>query len=96
VDDRKIADHYGVGRKKIRIATPDECVSIYGYAPGSVPPVGHRTDGLPTFIDLTLGRWDMLYAAGGAHNAIFPIALSDLQRATGGIMMDVVRDAPAE
>ena len=95
VDDRKIADHYAVGRKRVRIATPDECVTIYGYPPGSVPPVGHRTANLPTFIDTTLGRWDMLYAAGGAHNAIFPITLAELQRATGGTMMDVVREAAA-
>ncbi|HYO88197.1 MAG TPA: YbaK/EbsC family protein, partial [Candidatus Limnocylindrales bacterium] len=57
VDDRKIAEHYGVGRKRVRIATPDECVSIYGYPPGGVPPVGHRTANLSTFIDTMLGRW---------------------------------------
>lgn len=95
VDDRKIAEHYGVGRKRVRIATPDECVTIYGYPPGGVPPVGHRTAELPTFIDQSLGRFDLLYAAGGAHNAIFPVTLPDLQRATGGQMMDVVREAPA-
>ncbi len=94
VDDRKIADHFGVGRKRVRIATPDECVAVYGYAPGGVPPVGHRTPGLPTLIDSTLGRWEMLYAAGGAHNAIFPVTLGDLQRATGGAMMDVIREQP--
>ena len=96
VDDRKLAEHYGVGRKKVRIATADECVDIYGYAPGGVPPLGHRTPGLPVYIDRSLGRFDMLYAAGGAHNAIFPITLAALQRATGGVMMDVVREAPAE
>lgn len=95
VDDRKIADHYGVGRKRVRIATPDECVTIYGYAPGGVPPVGHRTPNLPTLIDATLGRWDMLYAAGGAHNAIFPVTLAALQQASGGAMMDVVRGPAA-
>lgn len=96
VDDRKIADHYGVGRKRVRIATPGECVTIYGYPPGSVPPFGHRTASLPAFIDTSLGRWEQLYAAGGAHNAIFPITLHDLQRATGGQMMDVVRESAAE
>ena len=96
VDDRKIAEHYGVGRKRVRIASPDECVSLYGYPPGSVPPVGHRTAHLPTFVDTTLGRWDMLYAAGGAHNAIFPITLNALLRATGGTVMDVVREPAAE
>jgi prolyl-tRNA editing enzyme YbaK/EbsC (Cys-tRNA(Pro) deacylase) len=96
VDDRKLAEHYGVGRKRVRTATPEECVAIYGYAPGGVPPVGHRTADLPTFIDASLGRWEQLYAAAGAHNAIFPITLANLQRATGGQMMDVVREQAAE
>lgn len=96
VDDRKIAGYYGVGRKRVRTATPDECVAIYGYAPGGVPPVGHRTADLPIFIDESLGRFDMLYAAGGAHNAIFPITLAALKQATGGQMMDVVREESAE
>lgn len=93
VDDRKLAEHYGVGRKKIRTASADECVTIWGYAPGGVPPFGHRTSGLDTFIDRSLLRFDHLYAAGGAHNAIFPITLTALQTITGGQLLDVVREA---
>jgi prolyl-tRNA editing enzyme YbaK/EbsC (Cys-tRNA(Pro) deacylase) len=93
VDDRKLAEYYGVGRKRVRTATPEECVAIYGYAPGGVPPVGHRTPNLPTFVDASLGRWEQLYAAAGAHNAIFPITLTALRQATGGVLMDVVRGA---
>lgn len=95
VDDRKIAERYGVGRKRVRVATPDECVAIFGYAPGGVPPIGHRTAGLPVFIDSSLLRFDQLYAAGGAHNAIFPITPTELERATNGEFADVVRP-PAE
>lgn len=94
VDDRKLAEHYEVGRKKVRVATPDECVILWGYVPGGVPPFGHRTSGLHTFIDQSLTRFDQLYAAGGAHNAIFPITLTQLQTITGGQMMAVVRDTP--
>ncbi|MBW4438819.1 MAG: YbaK/EbsC family protein [Pleurocapsa minor GSE-CHR-MK-17-07R] len=90
VDDRKIAEHYGVGRKKVKVATAEELIGIYGYPPGSVPPVGHRTP-VTTFIDSTLARWDMLYAAGGAHNAIFPLTLENLLAVTGGTILDVVR-----
>jgi prolyl-tRNA editing enzyme YbaK/EbsC (Cys-tRNA(Pro) deacylase) len=92
VDDRKIAEVYGVGRKKVKVATAEELVEIYGYPPGSVPPVGHRTP-ITTYIDSTLSRWDMLYAAGGAHNAIFPLTLADLKAMTGGTVLDVVRPA---
>lgn len=91
VDDRKIAVIYDVPRKRVKIATPEECVEIYGYAPGSVPPVGHRTADLPTYIDDSLQRFDQLYAAGGAHNAIFPITLPKLIDATKGQVIDVVR-----
>jgi prolyl-tRNA editing enzyme YbaK/EbsC (Cys-tRNA(Pro) deacylase) len=91
VDDRKIASLYGVGRKRVKIATPEECIEIYGYAPGSVPPLAHRTSNLPTHIDDSLQRFDQLYAAGGAHNAIFPITLAELIRVTGGTVTDVVK-----
>lgn len=93
VDDRKLAEWFKVGRKRVRIATAEECVAIYGYPPGSVPPFGHRTAGLPTFIDQSLARFEQLYAAGGAHNAIFPITLAQLIATTNGIFLDVVRDA---
>ncbi|MBE2183472.1 MAG: YbaK/EbsC family protein [Anaerolineae bacterium] len=92
VDDRKIAEMYGVGRKKVKTGTADELIEIYGYAPGSVPPFGHRQP-VTTYIDQTLSRWEMLYAAGGDHNAIFPITLDILISATSGQVKDVVRAA---
>lgn len=90
VDDRKLAEAYDVSRKKVRTATPEELVEIWGYEAGSVPPFGHR-ERIPTFIDSTLRRFDILYAAGGAHNAIFPITLDQLIAATGGEMRFVVK-----
>lgn len=91
VDDKKLAAHYNVGRKKIRIATTDECVAIVGYPPGSVPPLGHRTPNLPILIDQTLSRFDQLYAAAGAPNAIFPVTLAKLTELTGGQPMDLAK-----
>jgi prolyl-tRNA editing enzyme YbaK/EbsC (Cys-tRNA(Pro) deacylase) len=93
VDDRKLADLNGVGRKQVKVATAEECVTIFGYEPGGVPPVGHRTANLPVYIDDSLGRYEQLYAAGGAHNAIFPITLGQLIDATGGKLMDVAKKA---
>ncbi|MCC7206681.1 MAG: YbaK/EbsC family protein, partial [Anaerolineae bacterium] len=84
VDERKIAALYNVGRKKVRVATPDECIAIYGYAPGGVPPVGLRTAGIPAHLDDMLQRHEQLYAAGGAHNAIFPVTREQLAHISGG------------
>jgi prolyl-tRNA editing enzyme YbaK/EbsC (Cys-tRNA(Pro) deacylase) len=92
VDDRKLAAMYDVGRKKVKTATPEQCVEIFGYEPGGVPPFGHRTPDLPVYIDDSLQRYEQVYAAGGAHNAIFPIKLAQLVEATGGQFADVKRE----
>ncbi|MDX2138902.1 MAG: YbaK/EbsC family protein [Chloroflexota bacterium] len=92
VDDRKIAALYEVGRKQVRVASPDDMVTIYGYPPGSMPPLAHRTAGIHVYIDQSLQRFDILYAAGGAHNAIFPVTLSQLLQMSSGKLADIKRD----
>ncbi|MCK6577401.1 MAG: YbaK/EbsC family protein [Anaerolineae bacterium] len=96
VDDRKIAALYGVGRKHVSAARGDDLVEIFGYPAGSVPPFPHRSPHIDVYIDRTLTRWEQLYAAGGAHNAIFPITLEQLQAATGAALSDVVKDAQSD
>lgn len=93
VDDRKLATMFEVGRKKVKSAKPEQCIEIYGYAPGGVPPLAHRTPDLPTYIDDSLKRYEQLYAAGGAHNAIFPIKLDQLVEITGGTFADVKKES---
>ena len=92
VDDRKLAAMFNVGRKKVRVASPEQCIEIYGYAPGGVPPLAHRMTGLPMYLDDSLKRYKQLYAAGGAHNAIFPITLTQLVEITGAAFAEVKLD----
>lgn len=92
IDERKLSALYDVGRKKVRAANAEQCIAIFGYAPGGVPPLGHRTAGIPVHVDESLKRYTRVYAAGGAHNAIFPVQLDDLVNATGGQFTDVKRD----
>ena len=56
-----------------------------------VSPIAHRVSGLSLFLDERLQRFDTVYAAGGAANAIFPISLSALLAVTDGSFADVVR-----
>jgi prolyl-tRNA editing enzyme YbaK/EbsC (Cys-tRNA(Pro) deacylase) len=93
VDDKKLAALYEVGRKKVRPATPEQCVEIYGYAPGGVPPLAHRTKGLAVHLDESLRRYTQIYAAGGAHNAIFPLTIEQLVLVSGGQFTDVKKEA---
>lgn len=92
VDDKKLAALRGVNRKRVKIATADQCIAITGYAPGGVPPVGYRTTGLTLYLDDALQRYDQIYAAAGAHNAIFPVRLDQLVPLTGGTFVDIKRD----
>ncbi len=92
VDDRKIAALHTVGRKKVKIASAEQLVDIYGYPPGSMPPLAYRTAGIAVYLDESLKRFEQVYAAGGAHNAIFPIALTTLEQITGASFADVVKN----
>jgi prolyl-tRNA editing enzyme YbaK/EbsC (Cys-tRNA(Pro) deacylase) len=89
VDTRKLAALRGVGHKKVKIARPEQCVEFFGYAPGGVPPVGHRTPPAQIYIEDSLTRYTGVYAAAGAPNAVFPLTLDQLRQITGGEVADL-------
>ena len=92
VDDRKIATLFNVGRKKVRLAKPEECIAVFGYPPGGVPPVGHRTEGIRIFLDNNLKQFERIYAAAGTANINFGITPEQLEIATKGTWADVVKN----
>jgi len=92
VDDRKLAALQNVGRKKVRSASAEDCIAITGYAPGGVPPIAHRREDVTVYVDESLGRYDTIYAAAGAHNAIMPIAFDRLISLSRGVRADLKRD----
>jgi prolyl-tRNA editing enzyme YbaK/EbsC (Cys-tRNA(Pro) deacylase) len=55
-----------------------------------VPPFGHSTQ-LRIFIDPDLLQYDDVWAAAGTWNDVFPIAPSDLVRASGAVVTDLKR-----
>lgn len=90
VDDRKLATMFEVGRKKVRMMSAEQCLEILGYEPGGVPPIAHRTNGFPVYLDMMLQRYETVYAAGGSSSTIFPIQLDTLQEITGATFAEVV------
>lgn len=92
VDDKKLALHFNVSRKKVKVATAEQCIEFFGYAPGGVPPLGHRSADVQVLLEGALRRYDQLYAAGGASNAIFPITIAQLEQVTGAPFVDAKRD----
>ena len=88
VDRRAIAALYGVGRKKVKLASPDIVLDLTGYPVGAMPPFGHRCP-LPTLLDQRVLEHDEVYAGGGAENALVRLVPQDILRATQARVLDL-------
>ena len=51
--------------RQVRLATPDECVTFFGYRPGTVPPLGHREPDMPILLDSKCATSSVPLLAGG-------------------------------
>ncbi len=71
----------------VRRATPEEAREATGFSIGGTPPFGHP-DPLPTLMDRDLLAHDLLWAAAGAPDAVFPTTPDELLRATGARAAD--------
>lgn len=63
-------------------ADADVARSATGYAIGGVPPFGHAT-ALPVYMDRDLERHDVVWAAAGRPDAVFPISPARLATLSG-------------
>ena len=55
---------------------------------GGVAPVGHPAP-IRTIVDVDLGQYDEVWAAGGHPHYVFPTTFDELVRITGGTPADV-------
>jgi prolyl-tRNA editing enzyme YbaK/EbsC (Cys-tRNA(Pro) deacylase) len=85
VDERRLGELVG-GR--IRRADPETVKQATGYAIGGVPPLGVPGE-LAVYVDRDLLGYELVYAAAGLPECVFPIAPDELVRATGGRVVDV-------
>ena len=83
VDQKRLGELYGVGRKKVKLADAATALALTGFEVGGVAPVGH-TQQLPVVIDEALSRFETVWAAAGAHHAVFPIEYRQLIEITSG------------
>jgi prolyl-tRNA editing enzyme YbaK/EbsC (Cys-tRNA(Pro) deacylase) len=86
-DPAKIARH--LNAQTAHIANADQVRAATSYAIGGVPPVAHPQP-LDTLVDQTLGRFDKVWAAAGAPNAVFEIEMKKLLELTQGRVLDIV------
>ena len=85
VDEARVAARLG---EPIERATPEFVREHAGFAIGGVAPVGHASV-MVTYVDASLRRFPLLWAAGGTPHCVFPIEPAALVRVSGGIECDV-------
>jgi prolyl-tRNA editing enzyme YbaK/EbsC (Cys-tRNA(Pro) deacylase) len=86
VDTAKVAALLGVDA--LTRATPDFVLAHTGQAIGGVAPVGHPKP-IRTLVDVDLGQYDEIWAAGGIAQAVFPTTYAQLVRITAGTPSEV-------
>jgi len=77
VDRKLLAAYLGVGRKKVKFASPDNVFALTGYVVGSMPPFGHQRP-LRTIVDTAVTQLDVVYGGGGDIDAMMRLTTQTL------------------
>lgn len=85
VEEARVAAALG---EPIERAAPQFVREHSGFAIGGVAPVAHSRPPV-TFVDASLRRFDVVWAAGGTPHCVFPITPAELLRACGGTELAV-------
>jgi len=88
IERRCIAAHFGVGRKRVKLAPPEVVLTVTGYPVGTVPPFGHPYP-LQTLVDRLVLELSTAYAGGGAHNALVRLDPRDILNITQAEVIDL-------
>ena len=75
--------------KDVSMGNADQVKQVTGFTIGGVSPVGHLNP-IKIYIDQSLSRFENIFGAAGHPNCVFKINFIDLQKITGGKVMDIV------
>ena len=82
IQQQTIARRLQVGKKQVKLASPDEVLRWCGYPVGGVPPFGHPAP-LRTWVDPAVLAQSMVYGGGGTESVLLYIRPAELQAVTG-------------
>ena len=88
VPTRGLADHFGVGKRQIKLAKGWQAAALTGYPVGGVPPFGHIRP-LPTLLDQTVFAFAVVYGGGGDDRTLLKITPAELLRVTRAHLLDL-------
>ena len=75
--------------KDISMASPEDVKIQTGYTIGGVSPVGHLKK-INIYVDISLERFEDIFAAAGHPNCVFKINFENLLKITQGEIKDIV------
>ena len=78
-----------LNKKDVSMANADQVKSQTGFSIGGVSPIAHLKK-IKILIDLSLSRYENVYAAAGHPNSIFKITYKQLVKLTEGKEEDIV------
>jgi prolyl-tRNA editing enzyme YbaK/EbsC (Cys-tRNA(Pro) deacylase) len=76
-----------VGAREVRRATPEEARAATGFAVGGTPPFGHPGP-VRALCDRALLAHEVVWAAAGTPDSVFPLTPADLLRCSGAEVAD--------
>ena len=91
VDRKRLAKHFGVGRKRVKLANAETVLELTGFEVGAVPPFGHQSK-LSVILDKTILQQSVVYAGGGSTEALMEISPNEIVRVTGATILDLHAD----
>ena len=77
--------------EKIGRADPDFVRERTGFAIGGIPPLGHLHP-IETYVDEDLLNFEEIWAAAGTPKAVFKMRASELEKMTGGKIIQVKQE----
>lgn len=80
LDSKAIKETVG---QRVRMADPEEVLQVTGFQIGGVCPFA-LPNPVPIYLDESLLRYELVYAAAGTANTALPISFQELMEITGG------------
>lgn len=82
------------GEPDIRRASAREANDLTGFVIGGIPPVGHARP-MRVVMDPDLGRYQVVWAAAGTQNAVFPVPPATLRILANATVAPIAEEPPA-
>jgi prolyl-tRNA editing enzyme YbaK/EbsC (Cys-tRNA(Pro) deacylase) len=93
VDKGRLAERFGVGKKRITLAPAEVVVATLGYPAGGVPPFGHSNASLmildASVQTLTSRHAGIIYGGGGDDRTMLRLTVAELLRVTAAEVLAV-------